>query len=96
MDDTPLTDSDDVSIAEEPDYRYGPQVRLVKNYRDEAKIEAVDLDENLLKVYQHTPKWALQAVHNAGYETVYLNNENRYIESYEELVDVVRKVYGSD
>lgn len=96
MDDTPLSDSDDVSIAEEPDYRYGPQVRLVKNHRDEAKIEAVNLDEKILKVYQHTPKWALQAVHNAGYDTVYLHDESCHIESYDELMDAVREVYGSD
>lgn len=37
MDDTPLHESDEVSISERPDARYGPEIRLVKNARTVAK-----------------------------------------------------------
>lgn len=95
MDDTPLEDTDEVSIGREPDYRYGPQVRVIKNHRDEAKVEAENLEEDVLQVYQHTPKWALQAVHEAGYKTVYIHDSDVEIESYEELMSVVEEVYNS-
>lgn len=87
--------SENLSITEEPDYRYGPQVRVIRNHEDEQKIEATNRDLDTLKAYQHTDRWALEAVLEAGYDVVYLHDGDKQIESWDDLVAAVEAEYGN-
>lgn len=87
---------DSISITEEPEYRYGPQVRVIRNHKDEQKIEATSRELDTLKAYQHTSRWALEAVLDEGYDVVYLHDSDLQIESWEDLVEAVNEEYGGE